>query len=672
MNQELGHTEYQQIAQQLLRVSKSLNQLYQDQLAILGDVTAQNMFRIHQAEHEVSIANGLFTLNFSAAKHSDTQANSSLFHIHFVHPSKRAEAIEEFLLHELQFQTGDLKPLHSLYLRNKAQQLRELLLAQTYTWVNGYERVRHFFQNISLVQAEIVDHLMIRARQYRQPLMLKHVQAGQEIPEVLLEQWCDMFRLDRLCVEPILPLQNLIESLHDFSFSAAQFLPRPMFRICQLIFEDRFSLHELCNHQDDIQLLYKHAEQQPHLLGFSRLMNREYWSQNDSLAKQNFLLVKDAMWQKKVAKLPIFDSARAVNWLFKQHVDVLDWVSQNIQHSSVRVAVTALSYLDCSQIHPQVILATLQYFQFASARMFIHSCYFQAMQDQWFTHPNNQRVELKDAHDIQDEQRVSISPSVLYLDEWMGLMHDVVGCNDVAVKKVYSRLSRIMQAYMLHLDKMTEHLSADVMAYVRTETHQDRDFFTILHRHQIQLHEFRQCFNLQAGHVRESVFDSYVRDYLGDYFAQNKAVPKNTTWMGLFLQAVDWHADVQKQEILSKLKKQYQNARWQAITPEQSYQFEGWQFEEMKNLDRIIAESKVLHHCLAASYAQRVIEGEYVAFHMSQHEEQQHLTLGCHLRDGQLLFDQLEYANNQKAGVVEIHHAVNFIQWLNPQLERKD
>ena len=41
---------------------------------------------------------------------------------------------------------------------------------------------------------------------------------------------------------------------------------------------------------------------------------------------------------------------------------VTDWVSQNIQHSGIRVAVTALSYLDTQSYHPEIIVTTLKYF----------------------------------------------------------------------------------------------------------------------------------------------------------------------------------------------------------------------------------------------------------------------------------------------------------------------
>ena len=664
MNQENLVSEYQQIGQQLLRISKTLNQIYQDQMDILSDVHVHNLFRIDQEQHQVSIANGLFQIHFQTPNWSEKSKQDHLIHYHFEYLGQHAAKIEKFIRHDLYFLTGDLKPQHSLFLRNKAKQLRALFIEQTYQWVDGPARVRDFFQHISLVQAEIIDHLLIRAKLYKQPVMLNHVQKGQPISEVLLETLSQIFSLDVLCGERILPLQSVMESLDDFCFSAAQFLPKTVHRVASLSFEERFSLNELSEIQDDIYLLARHAQQHSHLLGFTRLMNREYCSKDNSLAKENFIQEHTEVWQKKIAKLPIFHHTRTVNWLFKQSSEVVDWISQNIQHSSIRVAITALSFVDTSQMHPQVILATLQHFQFASARMFIHSCYFQALQDDWFEHPKNTRVCLKE-HSA--DYRVAISSSILYLDEWMQLMQDVLGDDQHAVKRVYGRLSRVMQAYMLHLHQVSADLPVDLMHYIRSDTQQNRDFLAVLCRHHIQVDAFRQRFYLTDGHIRESVFDSYVRDYLADLFAQNKDVPKNTTWLGLFAQAVKWHDQIQKQDILNKLKKTLSDAKWDAVTTEKYYLFEQWTFEELKNLDRIIGESKSLRHCLASSYAQRIVEGEYVAFHMSHPLSKAQLTLGCYLRDGQVMFDQLEYANNQKADVEQMHIAVQFIEWLNAQ-----
>ena len=656
--------QYQLVAKQLLRISKSLNEIFQDQLNIAFDLNAQNMFRIDQERHAVHVANGLFQLQF----HAPESHLKSILQCKFYYLGQKAEALEEFILHDLYFLTGDLKPQHSLFLRQKAQQLRQLLLEQIYVWVNGAERIHAYLKCLRVDEAEIIDQLMMNAEIYHSKFLTDYVLNKTPVPENLVHVLQQICSIQVVCGDEFLALQPLMECLDEFCFSASQFLPAAMYRIMALSFEERFNLNELIEHQDDIQLLYRHAQEKAQLLGFVRLMRRELWQRDDLLSKHNSLHASSTVWPKKVAKLPLFDYPRAVNWLFKQSGDVLDWLSRHIQHSSVRVAVTALSFLDTSQVHPQVILATLQYFQHSSARMFIHSCHYFAMHEDWFKHENNQSVVLKGQRQALDDHRIAISPSILYLDEWMELMRSVAKGNEQTVKKIYLRLSRVMQAYMLHLQKITQALPEDLMFYIRPDTHQNRDFYPVLQRYKMQLDAFRQIFYLRGRHTRVSVFDSYVRDYLVDYFSDNKMLPKSTTWMGLFHQAIHWHDQIQKQEIITRLKKNYAEAVWQPLIVEKKTQFAGWSFEELADLDRIIEESKRCHHCLAVSYAQLIMEGEYVAFHMASKTGTHHMTLGCHLREGQLLYDQLEYPHNQKAEYLFVNVALQFISWLNLQL----
>ena len=122
---------------------------------------------------------------------------------------------------------------------------------------------------------------------------------------------------------------------------------------------------------------------------------------------------------------------------------------------------------------------------------------------------------------------------------------------------------------------------------------------------------------------------------------------------------------------MAKLKKEIQCCAWQAKSPMPMLKFSGWCFEEMTHLDRIIEESQNFKHCLALSYAKLMSEGQYVAFHMVSPHYAQQLTLGCHFRQGQLEFDQLEYPNNQKAEQLLVTIAEQFITWLNPQLPAK-
>ena len=117
MEQDRLVPQYQLVAKQLLRISKNLNEIFQDQLRIVGDLNAQNMFHIDQERHAVKIANGLFQLQF----HAPDSDLKSILQCDFTCLGQKAEALEEFILHDLYFLTGDLKPQHSLFLRQKAQ-----------------------------------------------------------------------------------------------------------------------------------------------------------------------------------------------------------------------------------------------------------------------------------------------------------------------------------------------------------------------------------------------------------------------------------------------------------------------------------------------------------------------------------------------------------------------
>ncbi|WP_168382727.1 hypothetical protein [Acinetobacter indicus] len=659
------HSQLHAVAQQLVRISSVAAEIYQDQMDLVGHFTAQNLFRIDPLQHRVELLNGLFSLEFYPPK-----SHTNLIETHFEFAGKQQEAFEDFFLHDLHFLTGDLKPQHSLFLRNQAQQLRQLILQQVYLWVDGAARVQQLLLHLDGVQAQILDQALIQSDYAQHAVFTGAVQHGAVIPDETLTALSALCALEFIEGDTFLPVQALMHSYDEFCFSLSRFVPAGIYRILELRFPERVSLHEIEDSHDDLQLLYRHAIEQSHLLGFVRIMNRAVWAEDNILAKRHFLEKNTRIWQTKVARLPLFDYPRAVNWLFRQSKLVLDWLSDNIHHSSVRVAVVALSFVDCSQIHPRIILATLQYFQYASARLFIQSCDHFALQHQWFEHQHNSRVVQKGQRQSLEDPRISISPSILYLDEWMNLLAIVAAQDELQVKQVYARLSRVMQAYMLHLHKVTAELPAELMQFIHPESQQSRDFMHCLRRHQLTLEQFRQLFYLKAGPVRESVFDAYVRDYLVDYFNEKNYTPKNVSWSSIFQRAVRWHHEVHKAEILAKLKKQLNVSHWPPVSLQGRTQYLGWCFEELNSLDRIIQESRSFHHCLAVSYSQKIIEGEYVAFHMSSPCYRQSLTLGCHLLDGQLRFDQLEYPNNHKAEQLLVNIAEQFIQWLNSRLKQ--
>lgn len=659
------------IAKQLLRISQSLSCLYLDQMQLAGNITSQNMFKIEHSQQRIALANDLFSIQFYAPHVCAAVANPIspvLFKTHFGDGTQHAEALEEFFLHELYFLTGDRKPQHSLLLRSKAQQLKHLLLEHVYQRCDVEQRATIFLQHITQVQAEITDHLMMKAKYYKTPILQNYRRTGAPIPEAVVQQFKIMFRFDLLMETEFLLIQNLMESLDEFGYTAPQFLDAAVYRIMSLSFEERFNLDELREHQADIELLYRHAVEQPKMLGFLRLIHREVWQLPDILSKKHFLQANTHIWQKKAAKLPLFDRVRTVNWLYRQASEVVDWVSDNIQHSSVRVAITAMSYIDCSKQHPQIILATLQYFQYAAARMFICRCYDLANQDHWFSHPNNTHAVLQGTQQAIDDHRIAVSHSILYLDEWMALLRCISIDNEAIEKRVYASLSRVMQAYLQHLSKVCLPYPSEVIAFIRPETQQNRDFHSTLRRYRIQLDDFRQHFYLEYEQSRESVFDAYIRDYLTSYFADHKPIAKNVTWLGLYQQAIHWHDEIQKEEIISKLKKECLYEFWPAWSSFTQLHFEQWQIEELTSIDRIIEESNKFRHCLAASFAHRIIEGDYVAFHVTPLDTNlAAMTLGCNLQNDILIFDQLEHAHNEKAQVTAVMKACRFVEFLNLQ-----
>src|SRR5690606_8831484 len=145
-----------------------------------------------------------------------------------------------------------------------------------------------------------------------------------------------------------------------------------------------------------------------------------------------------------------------------------------------------------------------------------------------------------------DDQRIAITPSILYLDEWIELLRNVVKMDDQITKKVYLQLSRVMQAYMQHLYKITTHLPEEVLTYIQPQSQQNRDFYHVLQLYRIHFVEFRHLFYLHSGHVCWSVSDSFVRDYSLAYISSHSEIPNHLSWSRLFVHAVIWHDQIKK------------------------------------------------------------------------------------------------------------------------------
>ena len=87
--------------------------------------------------------------------------------------------------------------------------------------------------------------------------------------------------------------------------------------------------------------------------------------------------------------------------------------------------------------------------------------------------------------------------------------------------------------------------------------------------------------------------------------------------------------------------KDFALASWRPLTQAHFLLYFNWRFEELKTLERIIEEARIFRNCLAASYAQRIVEGEYVAFRMSHPAIKLPLILGCQLQNDQVILTSL-------------------------------
>lgn len=647
----------QDLAKQIIKISKTAEQIYLEQIKLVGNLDTQNLFQIDRTTHSISVLNHLLHINFH--EYNDEK----LFDIEYQNEQLKSEKIEQFILNELVFFTHEAESQNTILVRNVADNFRQLICEQLYIWVNGQQRIIHWLQNLSVIQAEIVDYLMIKFGIYKRKLFSKSHKSILEIPNDVIHVFTDLFRLDVVLNDNFLPINTMIQSFIDLSSSAEDFVPKTHYRIMEILYPEFFNLLNYQQSLAAIRTLQFHAQQHENLLAFIKIMKSEFWGKVDTFSKNNFKKNHENyasnIWLEHVSQ-PLFNFPKDVSWLFKQDKLVIDWIVENIQHSSVKVVISAFSFIDCSLFHPNIILACLQYFQFSAARMFIFSCAYYAEKNQWQV-----KGKLSNSHENRVFSNYPLKPSILYLDEWLELLFVQAKHDPLIIKHVYSNLSRVMQAFMLHLKQITEQLPKSLMPYLQPEKQKGRDFIYVLKYHNIQLNDFRQIFYLRDNHVRESIFDAYVRDYLMHYFSENAVVSKHITWMGLFHKAVSWHHQIHKNEIVEKLKLDFSHHIWTAFTQQKTITYHHWVFEELSNLDRIIEESQRFHHCLASSYALQIIQEEYVAFHMSSPNYSEHLTLGCHLQNGQLYFDQLEYPNNKKAEQVLVSIAKQFIDELN-------
>ena len=59
MEQDSLLRRLKQSAQQSLSIFPNLNELYLDQMALIGQLNAQNLFKIYQEQHRIDLLNGM-------------------------------------------------------------------------------------------------------------------------------------------------------------------------------------------------------------------------------------------------------------------------------------------------------------------------------------------------------------------------------------------------------------------------------------------------------------------------------------------------------------------------------------------------------------------------------------------------------------------------------------
>ena len=256
--------QYQSLAIQLRQVVPSIQQLYHEQSAFLSTLNVQNVLSVDVKQQRIQILNHCFHIQF----YTPTE-QAELCVPQFIYQGHYAEALEEFCLHDIVFLVGDQSPQHSLYLRNKVKQLRQLILQQVFVLFDGPSRVQTILTEIRQTQSELFQQLC-------QQVEFNTDDSTSE--RSLLAELQRLCCLDADQAEDILPLQSLMNSYDELCCSANQFLEPHVYRIIQTAFPERFSLQELMDHTHDIHLLYPHAKEQSHMLGFVRLMHRDLWT----------------------------------------------------------------------------------------------------------------------------------------------------------------------------------------------------------------------------------------------------------------------------------------------------------------------------------------------------------------------------------------------------------
>ncbi|WP_353165847.1 hypothetical protein [Acinetobacter sp.] len=665
---------HQLAAQELIQVSASLERIYLDQLYYLKEVNADNFFQFDHVHQKLGIANQLLQIKFDEAAglsfefHQDKLA-------HLSETPCYPKRLIEYVSQEIFFYTRSYDEIHPTDLKTKAQILRQTLIEQIFDWIDGENRVEQYLYNIREADAEQIDRILIRYNYFDRAYVSDFAKYGKAIPLSVEINIKHLLLINSVLGQTFLSIQQFIPKLHHAIFALDQFLPKHFFRIFKVFHPESLRLCEIEQYFTSYRLLSKHAQEFPQMLAYTKHMKRGFWQYQDLLSKQHFLQAEDEYWElDRLVKLPIFTLKRTVNWLYKQNEQVNDWISRHIGDVNVRVTITVLSLIDTSKISPDVILAVLKYFKNSAARLFLIECHSFAITHEWQKHPKNRRYCFGESPSEHKSQQKLISNSYLYIEEWLDFAALILGDQTQSYKKIFAKLSRVVQAFMLFVQQIANQLPPQLLRFIDPQLQQHSDFFIQMRKHNIQVDDFRKKFkHINTDRMPHySIYDSFVLDYVMHLFNTHHEIERNVTWSGLYQQAKKWHMHNDLVATMSKLKEKITVDSWDRIAPMQKIYFEGWCYEELNSLQGITQESVVFKHCLAVSYSTRIVEREYAAFHMSNiTEPNQVMTLGCYYKLGQLSFDQLRLPNNHIPEQYYISKALAFIENVNQHLKWK-
>lgn len=670
---QLPH-RHQLAAQELLQVSASLERIYLDQLYYLKDVNAENFFQFDHAQYKLGIANQLLQIKLDEKQGLCFEFNQEKL-AHLSESPSYPKRLIQYLTEEFYFYTNTYYEIHPTELKTKAQIIRQTLIEQVFDWIDGENRIEQYLYNISEADAEQIDQILIQYEYFDYAYVSDFAKYGKAIPLSVEINIKHLLLINSVLGQAFLSISQLQPKFHQAIFALDQFLPSHFFRIFKVFFPESLRLADLEQHFASYQLLSKHAQEFPQMLAYAKHMKRGFWQYQDLFSKRHFLQTEDEYWElDQIVKLPIFTLKRTVNWLYKQNEQVNDWISRHISDVNVRVTITVLSLIDSSKISPEVILAVLKYFKNSAARLFLIECHSFAITNEWQSHHNNKHYRFLDSSTEFKSNPKVISNSYLYIEEWLDFAGLVLGHQAQSYKKVFTQLSRIVQAFMLFMQHLADQLPSELVKFIDPQLQQYPEFFIQMRKHNIQVDDFRKKFkHISTDRTPNySIYDSFVLDYVMYLFNRHHEIERNVTWSGLYQQAKRWHNQNDLIDTMSKLKEKITVDRWDRIAPMQKIYFEGWCYEELNSLKRITQESVSFKHCLAVSYSTRIVEHEYVAFHMSNiADPTQIMTLGCYYKLGRLSFDQLRLPNNHIPDDQYTLKALAFIDDVNQHLKWK-